>query len=176
MKNIVLLGSTGSVGRNVLDVVRAHPEKFRVIALAGNRNVDLLAAQAEEFVQWAKFAPRGKRGLNAGCQNGSFGTLPVAQFCKEANERSFVAIQIEPMQALEMEFLSPPHKLIRFFRSSRDKWKTKHQKVKKDLKLAQNQVRAVEKSRTKWRQVAEGNRDEVARLQAELEEIKNSFA
>jgi hypothetical protein len=80
------------------------------------------------------------------------------------------------MQTLEMEFSSPPHKLIRFFRSSRDKWKTKHQKVKKDLKLAQNQVRAVEKSRTKWRQVAEGTRDEVARLQAELEEIKNSFA
>lgn len=80
------------------------------------------------------------------------------------------------MQTLEMEFSSPPHKLIRFFRSSRDKWKTKHQKVKKDLKLAQNQVRAVERSRTKWRQVAEGTRDEVARLQAELEEIKNSFA
>jgi hypothetical protein len=80
------------------------------------------------------------------------------------------------MQTLEMEFSSPPHKLIRFFRSSRDKWKTKHQKVKKDLKLAQNQVRAVEKSRTKWRQVAEGTRDEVARLQAELEEIKSSFA
>lgn len=59
------------------------------------------AEQAEEFVQWAKFAPRGKRGLNAGCQNGSFGTLPVAQFCEQANERSFVAIQIETMQALE---------------------------------------------------------------------------
>jgi 4-hydroxy-2-oxoheptanedioate aldolase len=59
------------------------------------------AAQAEEFVQWSKFAPRGKRGLNAGCHNGSFGTRPVAEFCADANERSFVAIQIETLQALE---------------------------------------------------------------------------
>lgn len=59
------------------------------------------AEQAEEFVQWAKFAPRGKRGLNGGCYNGRFGTIPVAQFCAEANERSFVAIQIETLQALE---------------------------------------------------------------------------
>lgn len=59
------------------------------------------AAQAEEFVQWAKFAPRGRRGLNAGCFDGSFGTVPVAQFCEEANARSFVAIQIETRQALD---------------------------------------------------------------------------
>ncbi|QDT32876.1 HpcH/HpaI aldolase family protein [Thalassoglobus polymorphus] len=59
------------------------------------------AEQAEEFVQWAKFAPRGKRGLNAGCHDGQFGTIPVAEFCQQANERSFVAIQIETLQALE---------------------------------------------------------------------------
>lgn len=59
------------------------------------------AAQAEQFVQCAKFAPRGKRGLNAGCHDGSFGTRPVAEFCADANERSFVAIQIETLQALE---------------------------------------------------------------------------
>ena len=59
------------------------------------------AAQAEEFVQWAKFAPRGRRGLNAGCHDGQFGTIPVAKFCEEANERSFVAIQIETREALD---------------------------------------------------------------------------
>lgn len=58
-------------------------------------------AQAEEFVQYAKFAPRGRRGLNAGCYDGSFGTIPVARFCEEANQRSFVAIQIETLEALE---------------------------------------------------------------------------
>ncbi len=45
MKRIVLLGSTGSIGRNVLDIVRRHPDQFRVVGLAGHRNVDVLRAQ-----------------------------------------------------------------------------------------------------------------------------------
>jgi 1-deoxy-D-xylulose-5-phosphate reductoisomerase len=49
MKKIVLLGSTGSVGKSVLDVVRDHPDKFKVIALSSNKNTDLLSEQAKEF-------------------------------------------------------------------------------------------------------------------------------
>ncbi len=71
------------------------------------------------------------------------------------------------MQTLEKEYSSPAHKLIKFFRSSRNNWKTKHQQVKRELKLAHNQVRAVEKSRAKWRQDAEATRAEIARLQTE---------
>jgi 1-deoxy-D-xylulose-5-phosphate reductoisomerase len=48
-RRIALLGSTGSIGRQTLDVVRAHPERFRVVALAARNNIDLLAAQAREF-------------------------------------------------------------------------------------------------------------------------------
>jgi len=49
MKQIILLGSTGSVGENVLDVVRHYPEKFRVRAISGNYNTAALIRQAEEF-------------------------------------------------------------------------------------------------------------------------------
>ncbi len=45
MKRILVLGSTGSIGRNVLDVVRRHADRFRVTGLAAHRNVDLLRAQ-----------------------------------------------------------------------------------------------------------------------------------
>jgi 1-deoxy-D-xylulose-5-phosphate reductoisomerase len=48
MKRIVVLGSTGSIGRNVLDVVRRHPDQFRVVGLAANRTVDLLRAQCAD--------------------------------------------------------------------------------------------------------------------------------
>jgi len=48
MKKIVLLGSTGSVGRSVIDVVRSYPGRFRIIAISSNENVTLLAEQAEE--------------------------------------------------------------------------------------------------------------------------------
>jgi 1-deoxy-D-xylulose-5-phosphate reductoisomerase len=51
MKRIVVLGSTGSIGRNVLDVVRRHPDQFRVVGLAANRNVDLLRAQCVEHAE-----------------------------------------------------------------------------------------------------------------------------
>ena len=49
MKNVVILGSTGSIGQNTLDVIRSHPDKFRVLALVAGNNVELLKKQAEEF-------------------------------------------------------------------------------------------------------------------------------
>ncbi len=48
-KNIVLLGSTGSIGQQTLDVVRAFPDKFRVVALAAGWNMETLLEQVREF-------------------------------------------------------------------------------------------------------------------------------
>ena len=42
MKTISILGSTGSIGCNALDVIRLHPDKFDIFALSGHENVDLL--------------------------------------------------------------------------------------------------------------------------------------
>ena len=49
MKKIAVLGSTGSIGTQTLDVVRKAPDKFRVCALSCGKNVDLLRIQIEEF-------------------------------------------------------------------------------------------------------------------------------
>ena len=49
MKRIALLGSTGSIGQQVLDVVRSFPDKFKVIGMAGGRNLELLERQLMEF-------------------------------------------------------------------------------------------------------------------------------
>jgi len=46
MKNLAILGSTGSIGRSTLDVVASRPDAFRVVALAAGRNLDLLLEQA----------------------------------------------------------------------------------------------------------------------------------
>ena len=48
-KRIALLGSTGSIGQQTLDVVRCFPEHFRIVALAARSNVALLAQQVQEF-------------------------------------------------------------------------------------------------------------------------------
>lgn len=48
-KRIALLGSTGSIGQQTLDVVRRFPELFQVVALAARSNVPLLARQVHEF-------------------------------------------------------------------------------------------------------------------------------
>ncbi len=45
----MVLGSTGSIGTQALEVVRTHPERFEIVALAAGRNADLLLAQADEF-------------------------------------------------------------------------------------------------------------------------------
>jgi 1-deoxy-D-xylulose-5-phosphate reductoisomerase len=48
-RRLAVLGSTGSIGRQTLDVVRAYPDRFEVVALAARGNVDLLVEQAREF-------------------------------------------------------------------------------------------------------------------------------
>lgn len=49
MKKLTVLGSTGSIGTQTLEVIRANPGDFDVVALAANRNVDMLLEQAKEF-------------------------------------------------------------------------------------------------------------------------------
>ncbi|MDG1750697.1 MAG: 1-deoxy-D-xylulose-5-phosphate reductoisomerase [Thalassotalea sp.] len=48
-RNLCILGSTGSIGVNTLDVVRLHPEKFSIHSLSANTNVDKLLEQCREF-------------------------------------------------------------------------------------------------------------------------------
>ena len=57
MKRVAILGSTGSVGTQALDVVRSHRADYEVVALAAGRNAELLDAQAAEFgvdPKWAR--------------------------------------------------------------------------------------------------------------------------
>ena len=49
MIRVAILGSTGSIGRSALEVMRRHSSRYEVVVLAGNRNLDLLARQVEEF-------------------------------------------------------------------------------------------------------------------------------
>ncbi|QWV94927.1 1-deoxy-D-xylulose-5-phosphate reductoisomerase [Geomonas oryzisoli] len=49
MKNLTILGSTGSIGVSTLEVVAAHPDKFRVVALTAGSNLELLKQQIETF-------------------------------------------------------------------------------------------------------------------------------
>jgi 1-deoxy-D-xylulose-5-phosphate reductoisomerase len=81
-RDLVILGSTGSIGTQALDVVRHDPDRFRVVGLgAGGGNVELLAAQALEFgvdvvavaragaaqdLQLAFYAEAKARGFSAG--------------------------------------------------------------------------------------------------------------
>jgi len=49
VKKIAILGSTGSIGRQALDVIRALPDELKVVALTGNKNLELLERQISEF-------------------------------------------------------------------------------------------------------------------------------
>jgi 1-deoxy-D-xylulose-5-phosphate reductoisomerase len=48
-RNIAILGSTGSIGTQALDIVRENPDHFEIYALTANENIDLLIRQAQEF-------------------------------------------------------------------------------------------------------------------------------
>ncbi len=49
MKRITILGSTGSIGTQTLDVVRKNKDKFQVVAISANSSIDLLLEQIMEF-------------------------------------------------------------------------------------------------------------------------------
>ena len=49
VKRLAILGSTGSIGTQTLDVVRSHPERFHVTVLAANTSDEALLHQIEEF-------------------------------------------------------------------------------------------------------------------------------
>jgi 1-deoxy-D-xylulose-5-phosphate reductoisomerase len=49
MKKLSILGSTGSIGVSTLEIVAAHPDRFKVVALSGGNNLELLCRQIEAF-------------------------------------------------------------------------------------------------------------------------------
>ncbi|MES2586634.1 MAG: 1-deoxy-D-xylulose-5-phosphate reductoisomerase [Pseudomonadota bacterium] len=49
LKQVAILGSTGSIGVNTLDVIRAHPERFKIVALTAAKQIERLAEQCIEF-------------------------------------------------------------------------------------------------------------------------------
>lgn len=57
-------------------------------------------AEAEQAVRWAKFWPRGERGLNGGNRDGRFGLTPIPEYVARANAETFVGIQVETAGAL----------------------------------------------------------------------------
>ena len=59
------------------------------------------AHETENFVRWAKFHPRGIRGANGTGVDGEYGRLPVTEYMQRQNEETFVAVQIENVDALE---------------------------------------------------------------------------
>jgi 1-deoxy-D-xylulose-5-phosphate reductoisomerase len=74
VKRLAVLGSTGSIGRQTLDVIRALPGRFRVVALAAGGNLHLLEEQVAEFQpEFVSYIIRDKNGVpsrfdNLGCR------------------------------------------------------------------------------------------------------------
>ncbi len=67
-RGVTILGSTGSIGQSTLDVLSRHPERFRVVALAAHRNVDLMLAQCRQYQprRVAMADPEAARALRTG--------------------------------------------------------------------------------------------------------------
>jgi 2-dehydro-3-deoxyglucarate aldolase/4-hydroxy-2-oxoheptanedioate aldolase len=57
--------------------------------------------QVEDLLSWAKFHPRGMRGVNGTGVDGRYGTLPGGEYCARANAETVVGVQIEHADAVE---------------------------------------------------------------------------
>lgn len=100
--------STAGMVYGLESFVRVAPTDYAIITrcfesgAAGVMAAQVTGAeQAEEIVTWAKFHPRGRRGLNPLGHDGKFGSVPLAEFTEGANRDNFVAIQIETASAVQ---------------------------------------------------------------------------
>lgn len=59
------------------------------------------AEEAREVVKWSKFAPLGRRGFDGGNPDMPYCSMPMPEYLREANEQTFVCVQIEDPEALE---------------------------------------------------------------------------
>ena len=87
MKKISILGSTGSIGVNALNVIRKIPEKFQVMHLTGNMNTEEMIAQGKEFlpasitmvdIQAAEIVEKALKGLSIEIYSGRDKLLDLA--------------------------------------------------------------------------------------------------
>ena len=81
-RTVAVLGSTGSIGTQALDVIARNPDRFRVVALSAGSNLDLVAEQAVTFdvdlVAVARGTPRaGRRGDRCVCRAGRPRGIPA---------------------------------------------------------------------------------------------------
>jgi 1-deoxy-D-xylulose-5-phosphate reductoisomerase len=84
MKKILILGSTGSIGKQTLDVIRNSPGKFKIIGLTCNANIDLLKEQIQEFKP--KFAGIGQESkINLGNVKVFYGEKGILELIREAD-------------------------------------------------------------------------------------------
>ncbi len=101
MKKVTVLGSTGSIGRQALDVIRSHPGEFCVFALSAGNNTDLLQAQIEEFCPLAVASARKDAGLDQFKQVEFFFGQDAAKEVAGLPEADIVVNGISGIAALE---------------------------------------------------------------------------
>ncbi|HEY8685800.1 MAG TPA: 1-deoxy-D-xylulose-5-phosphate reductoisomerase [Chloroflexota bacterium] len=83
VRNILLLGSTGSIGRQTLDVARELADRVRVVGLAGYTNVSLLKEQAEEFEPLSVVTtPEGHEALLGSAREVLVGAAGMEELCR----------------------------------------------------------------------------------------------
>jgi 1-deoxy-D-xylulose-5-phosphate reductoisomerase len=90
MKGLSILGSTGSVGTNVLRIVEAFPGRFRILGLAGGRNVHVLASQV------ARHRPQVVSVADEAARDALLGLVDVAGLRVEIGEEGMVTVATHP--------------------------------------------------------------------------------
>lgn len=81
---------------------------------------------------------------------------------------SFVKEHVMPSAEEVEAYTSPPHKLLSFFKASRDGWKEKCGRRKTDQKRLKNQVNALCRSRDRWKELAQQRKAELEELRQKL--------
>ena len=103
-KKIAILGSTGSIGKSTLEVIKKDKKNFEVLLLTANNNYKKLIQQAKEFkarnviIRNKKFYKKVKKSLKKNKTNVYFGDFPINKVCKKIDYTMCAVVGLAGLQ------------------------------------------------------------------------------
>jgi 1-deoxy-D-xylulose-5-phosphate reductoisomerase len=153
---LAVIGSTGSIGQQVLDIVRDFPDKFRIIGLAGGKNTGLLSAQINQFQPKLVYSPH------------KLNFQDNIKFSSMEEIASYPEVDIVVIATSGKIGLAPTLAAIRQGKkialANKEVLVMAGEIVMKEAKLRQAQILPIDSEHSAIHQCLQGEKDKVARL------------
>jgi len=161
-KKLIILGSTGSIGRQTLEIVRAFPERFQILGLAAGRNTDLLASQISEFRPRFVYCSSADSKEKYISPDGGYRMIPLAELAATP-EADMIVIAISGTEGLTPT-MSAVRAGKRIVLANKESLVMAGETINREVKRNKAQILPVDSEHSAIWQCLEGKKQDIARI------------